>query len=361
MIRLLTTILALAVWTSQVPASEPIKPEAFRAWFEAGSRGRLLVPARVESHAREFRYVFVSGFWNEQMPGYFAQNVKGLVAHGVPRGHIYRIEPSSHRTLEENAAEVRDRFLEIAREGDGRLVVIAHSRGACDALAFALGNPEFVRDHVEALFLIQGPFGGTAAADYLAGIGTPMDRRMAVRHRIVVHLLRGLESLRLADGKHGGLADLSRPASRSYWRELLRQQAQAIPIVGPRTYFVTSTARPSQLPIFQRAIGWYLATYYGRGDGIVVHSDQSLEGLGTVLSLGNAGHSDLTSRFPSARPQRRLRSALVGAILMTIGNTRVSEDTLSRAERWNRGKRERDAAAFVRSRNNPRHSERAPL
>jgi hypothetical protein len=37
-----------------------------------------------------------------------------------------------------------------------------------------------------------------------------------------------------------------------------------------------------------------------------------------VLAVLDAGHTDLTHRFPSARPQKRLRRALVDAILMAV-------------------------------------------
>ena len=65
--------------------------------------------------------------------------------------------------------------------------------------------------------------------------------------------------------------------------------------------------------------GWYLGTYYGPNDGLVALEDQSLPGLGTVLAVLDVGHTDLTRRFPAARPKHRLRNALVDAILMAVG------------------------------------------
>ena len=105
---------------------------------------------------------------------------------------------------------MREQFEEIADLGPEKLVVIAHSRGACDALAFALQHPEFVAEHIHALFLIQGAFGGTALADYVVGEGPPMDRRMPLGHRVAGHALANIEGYLLDHGKHGGLPSLSR-------------------------------------------------------------------------------------------------------------------------------------------------------
>src|SRR5206468_311710 len=88
-----------------------------------------------------FRYVFVGGFASERMTGYFSQCEKELRAFGVPSDAIDSIFPSSHELYEGNSDEVRARFLEIAAKGPEPLVVIAHSRGACDALAFAAAGP----------------------------------------------------------------------------------------------------------------------------------------------------------------------------------------------------------------------------
>lgn len=301
--------------------TSPVGPDDFRGWYEDASRGGLRVPEPVEQKAQRFRYVFVGGFQNERMPGYFAQNAKELRAHGIPRRSIHFLYPSSGRTVEENRDSVRDEFLRIAAEGPGRLVVIAHSRGACDALAFALHDPEFVRDRVEALFLVQGPFGGTGLADYVLGEGEPMDRRMPPGHRVLAYLLGSLEKSLLERGQHGGLAGLTREASRAYWRQTLEEQAEAIPVVGPKVFFVESRARPSRLRLFHRATAWYLHTYYGPNDGVVALGDQALPGLGMRLGTLEAGHADLTRKSLATRAGRRSRQALIRCILMVVGRS----------------------------------------
>ena len=91
--------------------------------------------------------------------------------------------------------------------------------------------------------------------------------------------------------------------------------------MGPKTFYVTSRVPPSRLRFFHRAIATYLQTYYGPNDGMVAVRDQSLPGLGTCLGVLDAGHTDLTHRFPATRAPRRYRRALVQAILMAVAAT----------------------------------------
>jgi pimeloyl-ACP methyl ester carboxylesterase len=296
-----------------------VSPAEFRTWFDAAREGSLDLPAEVLSKARRLRYVFVGGFGSERMPGYFALNARELRARGVPRDAIHFIFPSSHETFDANADEVREHFFAIAREGPEPLVIIAHSRGACDALAFALREPEFVRDRVEALFLIQGPFGGTALADYIRGEGPAMDRLLPMRFRIVVHLCGQFERFLMKRGRHGGLPGLTRWESRAYWSRLLDENADAIPIVGPKTYYIQSEVPASRLGLFRRSVGKYLSAYDGPNDGVVAVEDQQLPGLGTCLGIFDCGHGDLTGRSRSGRSNRRLPGVLVQSILMAVG------------------------------------------
>jgi pimeloyl-ACP methyl ester carboxylesterase len=311
MLGTLAILAALQAPADAAGCAPVVSPDEFRAWFDAARAGRLVIHAGA---ARGFRYVFVGGFHNERMPGYFSQNARELRARGVPRRAIHFIYPGSDETVEGNAGEVCDRFLEIAREGPEPLVVIAHSRGACDALFFALRNPEFVRDRVRALFLVQGAFGGTGVADYVAGEGPPMDGRMPWRHRVVGQLLGRLEVYLMGRGRHGGLPALTTQASHDFWARAVAEHAAALPVVGPKTFYVTTATKPSRLRVFQKALGWYLGAYFGPNDGVVALDDQSISGLGTVLAVLDAGHSDLTNRFG----RRRLREALTDAILRAV-------------------------------------------
>jgi len=308
------------------PSGPAISPAAFQEWFETSSRGALHVPGPVEQRAQRFRFVFVAGFANERMPGYFSQCAQELRAHGVSREAIQFINPSSHRSFDENYDGMKARFMEIASQGPEPLVVIAHSRGASDTLAFALQNPDFVHEHVHALFLVQGAFGGTPAADYVLGEGTPMDRQMPLRLRALGHTMGRFERRAINKGKHDGLSGLTRNESKDFWERIQEEHACAIPVVGPKTFYVTSQVEPSQLRLFHKAIGTYLGTYYGPNDGVVVLDDQSLPGIGTRLAVLEAGHTAFTHRFPATGAPRRLRRALVESIIMAIDHLERPSD-----------------------------------
>ena len=296
----------------------------FEGWFARSVEGTLAVPASIEESGRGFRYVFVEGFRNERMPGYFGQNIAELRARGIAKGQIHVISPSSDKTWAENAGPIRARFLAIAAEGPERIVVIAHSRGACDALAFALENSGFIRDRVEALFLIQGPFGGSGAAEFVVGGGAPMDGRMPWRYRAIATVVARLARFSARRSGLDALAGMTREASRKFWEQTLRKHADAVAIVGPRTFYIRSSTLPSSLPIARRAIAWYLAIYHGPSDGLVAVADQMLPALGTVIATLDGGHTDFTHHFPATRASRKYREALIRSILMALGTPKPS-------------------------------------
>jgi hypothetical protein len=304
-------------------SSDPvISPAEFRVSFDSALAGTLSIPTYVKRAARSYRYVFVGGFMSEGMSEYFKQNAKELKAIGVPRTAVHYIYPSSRETIEGNSAAVQGKFQEFAALGPETLVVIAHSRGASDALAFALQNPRFVSEHVQAIFLVQGPFGGTGVADYVTGEGPPIDKRMPLKQRLIALGLGRLEEFALSHGKHGGLPSLTRRASKEFWEAALEEHEAAIAVVSPKTFYVTTKTRPGHHRLFLQATAWYLGENFGPNDGMVTLEDQSVAGVGTVLAVLDAGHTDLTHRFPSAPPRRRLRKALIDAIIMGVGQVR---------------------------------------
>ena len=142
---------------------------------------------------------------------------------------------------------------------------------------------------------------------------------MPTGYRLMGKAIGGLEPRLLKDG-HARSHCLAEPQGLG---ELLERDAADPPRGGPgrrpKTFYVTSRTSPSHHPLFQRVTGWYLGTYYGPNDGLVALEDQSLPGLGTVLAVLDVGHTDLTRRFPAARPKHRLRNALVDAIIMAVG------------------------------------------
>jgi len=303
----------------------------FEGWFASARARRLELPAATLERAKGYRFVFVGGFRNERMPGYFSQNMGELRALGIPRKQIETILPSSSKTWEENAAKVRAGFSEVAAKGPERLVIIGHSRGACDALAFAFANPGFVRDRVEAIYLIQGPFGGSGVAEYVLGRGMPTDRRMWAGQRFVASIMGRLARVAAGRSGLGALEGMTREVSRAFWDATIRRDAEALATVGPRVYFIRSQIHPSRQRIFRRVIAWYQRIYLGPGDGMVELADQALPGVGKILGTLEAGHADLTHRFPASGAPAQFRRALTRSLLMALGE-RASAASDARAD-----------------------------
>jgi hypothetical protein len=327
MIGFLTISTALLFAPDDGATSPSVSPAAFKGWFDAAAAGKLAIPHEISRNASRYRYVFISGLHFGLMQGYLQQNAKELRVQGVPHDSIHILHPNSANTVEENFESVRSEILGFAARGPEKLILIAHSRGACDALAFALQNPKFVKERIEAIFLIQGPFGGTGLADYVAGDGEPIDKEMPLGYRVLGRTIGRLEARLLDDDRHEAITSLSHRASVQFWDDLLASNSAAVPVVAPRTFYVTSRIKPSKHSLPLRTTAWYLGTYYGPNDGMVALEDQSLPDLGTVLAVLDVGHTDLTRRFPAARPKAQLRRAIVDAIIMAVGTPRNPTET----------------------------------
>ena len=314
------TIIALQLAAPDPVATDPvISPAAFRRNFDAARNGKLSIPDEAIEEARCFRYVFVGGFHSERLPGYFAQNAKELRAKGVPKRAIHYIYPSSGETVDGNAEMVRKSFEDIACQGTEKLVVIAHSRGSCDALAFALQNPEFVEKHVHSLFLIQGPFGGTGLADYVVGEGPPIDKRMPIGQRVVARSDEG-GRLPAAPRQTRRAAVADSPGFGRFLAGRVGGKLRGDSDRRPENFLRHEPDSTLGRRFLQRPLASYLETHFGENDGVVALEDQAVPELGTVLAVLDAGHTDLTNRFPSGRAAQRMRKAVIDAIVMAVGD-----------------------------------------
>ena len=82
----LITVLALQVASGGAGQDGPkISDVDFRAYFDAARAGKLTIPDEAIEEARRYRYVFVAGFHNERLPGYFAENRGSFVRRECPR------------------------------------------------------------------------------------------------------------------------------------------------------------------------------------------------------------------------------------------------------------------------------------
>lgn len=75
---LATALLVGIMSPESVLDGEKPSSEVFREWFDAAVDDDLKIPVAIARKARSFRYVFIGGFRNERMSGYFAQNAATL-------------------------------------------------------------------------------------------------------------------------------------------------------------------------------------------------------------------------------------------------------------------------------------------
>ena len=88
------TILVGAILVGGSEGSSTLRGDAFEGWFRSAVDGDLDVPEDVARRARVYRYAFVTGFHNERMPGYFAQNMAELRGRwACPKRQIHVIQP----------------------------------------------------------------------------------------------------------------------------------------------------------------------------------------------------------------------------------------------------------------------------
>lgn len=287
-------------------------PDTFVNAFNEYYAGQRPLPRAGNEH-----YVFVAGFLNEGIPGYFGENIRELKKLGVPAARISVVKPKSGKTFEENSTILKRGLIEILKEKTDRAVIFAHSRGAIDALAFALQNPDYIRDQVTAIFLVQGAFGGSGIADYIRGTGHALDDSMPQPYRTFFYLTGRTEKL-LDPCIERGLTALTREKAREFWKALLRDHADAIPVVSEKAYYIVGKEKPSDVAPVIRANAYYLHTYYGENDGMVTAADQTLSGIGTTLAVVKADHSDLTNGSGLSNSPRKLREALMRAIVTVV-------------------------------------------
>lgn len=295
---------------------------AFRTWFEQQSEHPSALPAAARDLARAHHFVFVAGFLNEgAQPAYFNQNRNALLDAGVKPEAIDILFPKSGNSVEENVTFLLKKLPELAAKGPQKLVLIAHSKGAVETLAFVLAAPVFVRDHVQAVFLVQGAFGGSAIADYIKGTGHPLDERMPALQRVEFAL--AAKGGKLLDARiERGFQSLTRREATALWARLLPPSSGSASRLAKgladRIFFVRTRRAPEKVCPLLVITARYLDTYYGPNDGLVILSDQWVTGTGRVIADLDVDHSGLTMAGPISDRPEPARRAFTYALLMQM-------------------------------------------
>ena len=113
--------------------------------------------------------IFVAGFLNELIPGYFVDNVAVTQELGADTSTLF---PASSRSLADDVGLIEN---ELAAHSQKKVVLVGHSKGGAGVLLTVLEHPELVLSgKVECVIVVQGAVGGSPLADALTG---PRPRR----------------------------------------------------------------------------------------------------------------------------------------------------------------------------------------
>ncbi len=86
-------------------------------------------------------FLFVSGFLNEAIPGYFKDQVEVVKELGA---HAQTFEPSSFTAMTDEADEVQQRVLSVYGKDERPVVLVGHSMGGASSLLCLMRYPELV-------------------------------------------------------------------------------------------------------------------------------------------------------------------------------------------------------------------------
>lgn len=252
--------------------------------------------------ARSFQYVFVGGFLNEGIINYFSDNILAL-KNEANIENISIVYPPSSQNIEENSEYIMKNLRPLLL-AERKIVIIGHSKGAVESLLTALKFNQELNEKVVAWILVQGAFHGSFISDYLKGEKVPRpDEKMPWFHRIsflvtslVGHLLdkkinRGIESL---------LTQKTEQIITKYKGNLTNE-------LNKKIYYITSYEEPKNMSELIDCTGYYLRTYFGENDGLVLQKHQSLNWIGETIANLRSDHAALMVSNPISNVSQQFR------------------------------------------------------
>lgn len=266
---------------------------------------------------KKFEYVFVAGFLNEGVIGYFKDNKKALLRAGIPKKQIHIINPSSSRSFSKNIPSILKKLKRIKNSKNNELVVIAHSKGAAEVLALAVSHSKFIEDNIHKIYLVQGAFKGSGVADYIQGSGPRMSKNAPLKERLWFKLA-GRTAKIMGPIINNGLTSLTHEYANNYWKKAFVNFGYPSNILSQRIGYITSHEHPNFMAEVVDCTGWYLHTSFGKNDGLVELKDQYFKNFGNLLITLKADHTDLMTSKPISNVSKKLRFNLMKAILADL-------------------------------------------
>jgi dienelactone hydrolase len=223
------------------------------------------------------RVLFVAGYLNELIPGYFDDNVAVVEALGAKADRLF---PQSEESEQDDAAAV----LRWVDAQPGPVWLLGHSKGGAAVLLAALKQPRLVLDgKVRAVLVVQGAVRGSPVADLYA-------------HDLVL-------------GKRGMKA-LTQAESDAVFNRALEEVRRALTpteqgALFSRLFYVRSRIETAAVAA-ELGPTHNLLNAYGPNDGLLLADAMRLD-VGVDLGVLDSDHAGLvlSSFLTSSTPARR--------------------------------------------------------
>lgn len=221
--------------------------------------------------------LFVAGYLNELIPGYFDDNVAVVESLGAKSERLF---PTSEESLQEDVLAL----MKWVDAHEGPLWLIGHSKGGAAVLLAALRHPELVLSgKVKAVVVVQGAVGGSPVADRYDADPLLGQKGM--------HALTRHASEKLFDA-----------ALKTVRSQQTPEQQQAL---FSRIFYVRSRIDTAAVATELKPTRAYLDRF-GPNDGLLLADAMKLD-VGVDLGILDSDHAGLvlSSFLTSSTPERR--------------------------------------------------------
>lgn len=287
---------------------------------QLGKPGRLTDAQRATALAHD--YVLFGGILSDYLrhAGYFSEFSLELQRQGVPASQIHLRFPPSIKSIEDNAVYYFPGVTsEIVKKSPRSLVIIAHSKGAVEVVDFLLRYPEFARDHLEAVYLVQGAFGGSPLVDFIMKEYDRPGVPPAWWPRAGMQIFKAFD--KVFHRSIAGMECLSTAHSQERLRQWMKEKPEALAAILPKLIFISTSSESKKMDMRLRVGGDYLKSVgLLENDGALGVASQSIPHAGAaVVHLKGVDHGLPCGNLLARRHTGRARSVIL-SILHSIGH-----------------------------------------
>ncbi len=236
-----------------------------------------LKPARAASALDKFHYVFIAGYKNEEIPGYFTENIRFLRDLGA--SSVSEIRPSSETAVLNNVALIRRELARLSEFENGKrpLLIIAHSKGGLESLHTLLRYPEqFTKARVALLVVVQSPLMGSPYTDH-------------VMNEWDTSIYAWTPAYWYFRNQHQGFLSMMTETVKADWAaSAAKVRSDQLAELSSRVLYLRSRKRFEEVsPSLKKSGG--IVSLYGDNDGLVPTDHMLLPRLGDLTPFGLDG------------------------------------------------------------------------